>query len=138
MAANQSATTHPHPPSSHPLLAPLSPPNTTTHTHSQGTRYDDSIAVFGRSLQDKMAGLKMFLVRAGCWRWWLVVEGAAVVLWFVGCLIVGGGVVGAMMGAGCWQWHWAKWCCGECSMQGWVLAAGCSVGDCGLAPHQDQ
>ncbi|KAI3434380.1 hypothetical protein D9Q98_002458 [Chlorella vulgaris] len=31
----------------------------------QGTRYDDSIAVFGRSLQDKMAGLKMFLVGAG-------------------------------------------------------------------------
>lgn len=31
----------------------------------QGSRYDDNIAVFGRSLQKKMEGLKVFLASAG-------------------------------------------------------------------------
>ncbi len=32
----------------------------------QGGRYDDNVAVFGRTLQRRMEGLKVFLVRRCC------------------------------------------------------------------------
>ncbi len=43
-----------------------SPPPTLPPTPAaQGSRYDDQIAVFGRTLQRKLEGLKLFLVGAG-------------------------------------------------------------------------
>ena len=39
--------------------------NSATHPPLQGSRYDDNIAVFGRTLQQKMESLKIFLVREG-------------------------------------------------------------------------
>ena len=82
----------------------------------QGSRYDDNIAVFGRSLQAKVEGLKVFLVRA-VWR------GCGVV--WCGVTVVWCGVTVVWCGSGallprcprrcccccccCWWWWWWWW-----------------------------
>jgi hypothetical protein len=82
--------------------------------------------VFGRSLQDKMAGLKMFLVRG--WLLAVVVCGVLDCRWWRGSC-----------NDGCWVLALAvdevlQWLVLQgCVLQWWLLAA--AVNDCGLARH---